>query len=347
MPSGYKIDWSSIDTIIHTHLPSMTIVDFTNQFLPHISTKAVGARARKLGITPQPYVPSILHKTKIASKLHRVWTPQEDAILLDRIHERSIKELAIELRIDKTAIWRRLKELGYQHSKAAVSKKHSRRASETLARPDVKAKLSAATKGRILSEDTKRKIGNALIGNKNGQYGRGMTKEEKEKWRTAYFSSGINKMRMWLQSPTGISSLAKMITTTRSKKFRNESSLRISELVQRGVIKTDRGHGCHLTTEKGGSFYTKSTYETRYARQLDSDSAVIRFFYEPLRIPYEFENIQLYYIPDFLVEYYDGHEELVEVKPAKLVNLPKNVAKIEAGRLFHTHFIVVTEESIF
>ena len=52
MPSGKPINWEQYDDLFNSHLPSMTIEQFTQQFLSHISSKAVGARARKLGIKP-------------------------------------------------------------------------------------------------------------------------------------------------------------------------------------------------------------------------------------------------------------------------------------------------------
>jgi len=52
MPSGKKINWSAYDDLIRIELPKTTIASFRNKFLKHISAKAIGARARKLGIKP-------------------------------------------------------------------------------------------------------------------------------------------------------------------------------------------------------------------------------------------------------------------------------------------------------
>jgi hypothetical protein len=101
-----------------------------------------------------------------------------------------------------------------------------------------------------------------------------------------------------------------------------------------------------LKTSKGGQFTTKSTYETRYAEILEKDNDVIIFEYEPFDIEYEFEGIKLYYTPDFLVSYLDGHEELIEVKPQKMVVWPKNQAKFSAAKKSHKFFKVITEAEL-
>jgi len=51
---------------------------------------------------------------------------------------------------------------------------------------------------------------------------------------------------------------------------------------------------------------------------------------EPLSIPYEFEGVTRYYIPDFLVTLEDDIQELWEVKPLRFVGTLKNKAKFEA-----------------
>lgn len=201
-------------------------------------------------------------------------------------------------------------------------------------------------KGGELSEETKAKISEAVSGEKNGQFGRGMTEEEKVRWRASYFANGIHKIRAWLQTEIGQKVLWANVAKRKTVEARAASSLRSSLLVEQGIIKTNRGITSHLVTVKGGEFTTKSSYETRYVQKLEADPEVMAFVYEPFRIPYEFEGIQLWYIPDFLVHFVDGREELVEVKPAKMTMLPKNVSKFEAGHAAHVGFRVVTEEDL-
>lgn len=107
-----------------------------------------------------------------------------------------------------------------------------------------------------------------------------------------------------------------------------------------------RGNPTEMKTKKGGDFVTKSSYETRYAEMLEADPKVKRFVYEPFKIPYKVRGKKKNYIPDFLVEYVDGREELVEIKPAALVDLPRNKAKIKAGNNHETPFVVITEKEL-
>ena len=101
-----------------------------------------------------------------------------------------------------------------------------------------------------------------------------------------------------------------------------------------------------MVTKKGGSFITKSSYETKYAEILEANPDVVRFTYEPFKIPYKVRGRKRNYIPDFLVEYTCGRQLLVEVKPAKLVGLPRNKAKFKAGENHKIDFVVVTEEDL-
>jgi hypothetical protein len=80
----------------------------------------------------------------------------------------------------------------------------------------------------------------------------------------------------------------------------------------------------------------RSLWEKRAIELLEDDSEVIRFRFEPLRIPYHREEggrlHVRHYVPDFLVEYADGRRLLIEVKPACHVDAAINVAKFAAAR---------------
>jgi len=116
-----------------------------------------------------------------------------------------------------------------------------------------------------------------------------------------------------------------------------------------GRIKPRFGIGSNLKTKKGGSFRTRSSYETRYAELLDVDDSVVRFEYEPFEIEYEFDSVRRFYNPDFLVLYVD-RTELVEVKPKRFLNEEKNPAKFLAAERYcldeGIDFVVVTEEDL-
>lgn len=72
---------------------------------------------------------------------------------------------------------------------------------------------------------------------------------------------------------------------------------------------------------------------------LDANIDVRTYEYETLRIAYWMvETNQItqkrYYIPDFLVTFADGHKELWELKPAKLCDNPKTVAKRKSATVY-------------
>src|SRR5208282_46921 len=91
-------------------------------------------------------------------------------------------------------------------------------------------------------------------------------------------------------------------------------------------------HRGTISTQKGEIITFRSEYELTYINKLEGDSTVVKFLYEPFRIPYTFQDKERVYIPDFLVSYTSGDKELVEVKPAALVNDAMNRSKFEAAR---------------
>jgi hypothetical protein len=115
--------------------------------------------------------------------------------------------------------------------------------------------------------------------------------------------------------------------------FTPEVRRKLSEATTRAMTEGRLRHTGKRTlikSKKGGIFLTKSSWETAYARQLELDCKVLQFKYEPLRIPYYYEDRLHYYVPDFWVRYGD-REEIIEIKPSRLINYPVNVAKIKAA----------------
>jgi hypothetical protein len=337
MPSGKPVDWSLYDHIIITHLPFLTIKEFGNRYLPGISPKTIGARARKLGVRHSSYNPTDEHKTKIAATLSK-GTPELVNKLKRLRNSLSIRALSAELGVSYNTICILIKEHGISLSE--LGKQRARRAST-----DGSIGKTPWNKDGRLSDDTKRKISEAIRGDRNGWFGHKMTDEEKSSRRLVYLSSGIFKMREYLKSDAGILARKKSIAKLRSDEYRLQASKRASELSNQGKTK-HRGYGMRLKTSKGGQFTTKSTYETRYVEILQEDTSVIAFKYEPFNIEYEFEGTKLYYTPDFLVSYSDGHEELIEVKPMKMTTWPKNQAKFRAANNKHKCFKIITEKDL-
>jgi len=96
--------------------------------------------------------------------------------------------------------------------------------------------------------------------------------------------------------------------------------------------------------------YIRSSYERRLLWVLDRHPEVIALEVEPFSIPYEFEGVTLRYIPDFLVTFEGGIQEVWEVKDQKFLNDPKNQAKFQALNEYvaqhHMNAAIVTLEMI-
>lgn len=96
--------------------------------------------------------------------------------------------------------------------------------------------------------------------------------------------------------------------------------------------------------------YLRSSYESAYVRILDEDDDVISWEYEPMRIPYVFEGSIHNYVPDFLVNFYDGTSTLIEVKPACLTETPTSLVKLKAANSWcamnDIGLLVITEQEL-
>lgn len=83
----------------------MTIDEFTSTFLPNISTKAVGVRAKKLGVKPATYKYTAEHKNKISKTLNKL--NESDISRIKELRDsHSIQELASMFNVDTLTIQR-------------------------------------------------------------------------------------------------------------------------------------------------------------------------------------------------------------------------------------------------
>jgi len=93
-----------------------------------------------------------------------------------------------------------------------------------------------------------------------------------------------------------------------------------------------------------------SAYEFARMAQLESNPDVVSWWRCSRRIDYKLGEASLVYVPDIEVFMVDGSVIVEEVKPAKMLRLPKNVAKFAAARIHFARlgilFDVVTEDQI-
>lgn len=129
---------------------------------------------------------------------------------------------------------------------------------------------------------------------------------------------------------------------------------KISNIISDKIINGEWTHpvgfdsGWHESPKAGCQFH-RSSYELRYFRMLDSDPDVVTYQSEPFKIPYMWEGSVKNYTPDVLVMRHD-RKQLIEVKPATLVNEAKNIAKAIAADAWcsqnNIEYIVVTENEL-
>lgn len=75
-----------------------------------------------------------------------------------------------------------------------------------------------------------------------------------------------------------------------------------------------------------------SALEREYMVELERDAAVIKWTKKHnLRIPYKFLGFTKHYLPDFMVEYRDGHKEIHETKGLPLLLWTSTKLKGEAA----------------
>lgn len=156
---------------------------------------------------------------------------------------------------------------------------------------------------------------------------------------------GLDKCRAWSSTDDNKAVMKAINDFNRTEAGRRILAERALKQLTNGEIVT-YGERTKLQTTKGGEFTTRSSFETRYVHKLEEDDNIIRFIYEPFYIEYEFDDLMHNYTPDFLIIYSNFELELVEVKPKKLINTPKNAAKIMAGRQTGIRFVIVTEDDL-
>lgn len=104
----------------------------------------------------------------------------------------------------------------------------------------------------------------------------------------------------------------------------------------------------HHHSPKAGKVHYRSSYELAFFQQLDAEPEVSTYEVETLQIPYKFEGKKRTYIPDVLIHYVDGTQEIVEIKPEALLDTPENDAKLEAAfKQYGYQFVIVTEQELF
>ena len=112
--------------------------------------------------------------------------------------------------------------------------------------------------------------------------------------------------------------------------------------------------GKFFSIKAGREIEYRSLYEYAFYKGMDSDTSVVRYIVEPMKIPYmDSTGLRRNYIPDVLVLYSTGAVELCEIKPSsakKAVNVQLKaraaVAFLKDNRI-NAKYRFITEKEIF
>ena len=100
-------------------------------------------------------------------------------------------------------------------------------------------------------------------------------------------------------------------------------------------------------SEKNGKeIYFQSWFERGAFEVLEKLTFVKSYERCPYVVDYEFEEKHKKYIPDILVTYQDGIQEVIEIKPKYQLDRLQNKAKLEAARNKFERFSVWTEDNL-
>ncbi len=111
--------------------------------------------------------------------------------------------------------------------------------------------------------------------------------------------------------------------------------------------------GTYTSIKTGEAYSFRSGWEELLMQHLDVEPSVKSWEYETITIQY-ISNKKTgklrKYIPDFVVDYIDGHREILEVKPSRRVQQVKIQKKLKAGEQYcDAHgltFKVITEHEL-
>lgn len=131
-------------------------------------------------------------------------------------------------------------------------------------------------------------------------------------------------------------------------------SILTNEIPKHGKAKYIQGN--FFSKKNNENYPYKSSYELAYLHQLESDTAVVNFLYEPFELYYNDVNgKQRIYRPDFMVLYGNGKIEIAEVKPKAMLKDFDVQSKARSCKLYlienyvdvDINFKFITEQDLF
>ena len=117
---------------------------------------------------------------------------------------------------------------------------------------------------------------------------------------------------------------------------KNKGKKKASKRKRKSRYKTGFHYSPKCKNDKG-IFEYRSGWEETFSFDLDSDSSVLEYEYETIKIPYILNNKTgkiRYYIPDFIVTYKDGRKVIYEIKNTSAAKNIMVVKKAKAAELW-------------
>ena len=200
-------------------------------------------------------------------------------------------------------------------------------------------KISAIHKGKKVSEETRRKIGLASIGRTHT-----MSEEGKKKISATHKGKKVSEeskkkmsiaQRKWRKNvdPKIFGRGKKGVPL--SKEHRRNIGKGVADAIVEGKMNPEKRHwhtGDFWSEKNGKMVHYRSQLELDWYKHLEQIDKVRHYYVEPCVIPYKFEGVQCYYVPDLRIRYMNKTTELVEIKPEWEQNSPRNKAKFQAAK---------------
>ena len=177
-------------------------------------------------------------------------------------------------------------------------------------------------KGIHLSESERKRVGSLRKGTRHTEASKELMRQRK------------------LGKPHPISEEGRKGQIEGMKRFWTEENRREFGLISLQRIKDGKikgyGNSGWFYSEKNGKkvFYASETLELVVCKRLENDPWVIFYQTQPCVIPYEFEDHIRGYVPDILVECFDGSYVLIECKREDQINTYENQCKFEGARFW-------------
>lgn len=205
-------------------------------------------------------------------------------------------------------------------------------------------------RGCKVSEETRKKMSEAAMGEKNHFYGKHLTKEHRQKIGI----SNKGRKGAWTGKKQPEEMIIKRTEKLKGHICTEETRIKISKAnSNKKRTKEQREINSKNTTErylndnfnpvkhsKQGYFYSdknncflfyRSSYELEAYKHLEADKNVILYDRECIKIPYFYDGINRFYIPDIYIEFINGDKKLVEVKAEWAINNERNKIKFKVA----------------